>query len=153
MCRSGDAEHAATSAGNASSAAVTLNRGGADRRFRPKGHAEALGGKQRRFPSIMIYPSATTTPIDASEATRPHTARLLRTTDRRNKGLAAAVGIGRPTTSTSLGEIMHDTIFVSRWGPATRSLTRLILAPSFERPAPTAAASSDVDAFYRCGRD
>ena len=42
---------------------------------------------------------------------------------------------------------MHDTIFVSRWGPATRPLTRLILPPSFERPAPAAGASSDVDAL------
>ena len=50
-----------------------------------------------------------------------------------------------------LGEKMHDTIFVSRWGPATRSLTRLILPPSLERLAPDAGASSDVDAFYRSG--
>jgi hypothetical protein len=42
---------------------------------------------------------------------------------------------------------MHDTIFVSRWGPATRPLTRLILPPSFERPAPAAGASIDVDAL------
>jgi hypothetical protein len=47
---------------------------------------------------------------------------------------------------------MHGTIFVSRWGPATRSLTRLILPPSFERLAPAASASSDVDTFYRSGR-
>jgi hypothetical protein len=47
---------------------------------------------------------------------------------------------------------MHDTIFVSRWGLATRSLTRLILPPSFERPAPATGASSDADAFYRSGR-
>ena len=41
---------------------------------------------------------------------------------------------------------MYDTIFVNRWGPTIRSSTRLILPPSFERPAPAAGTSSDVDA-------
>jgi hypothetical protein len=46
---------------------------------------------------------------------------------------------------------MHDTNIVSRWGPATRSF-RLVLPPSFERLAPAAGASGDVDAFHRSGR-
>jgi hypothetical protein len=46
---------------------------------------------------------------------------------------------------------MNDTIFVTRWGLATRSLARLILPPSFDRPASAAGASSDADAFDRSG--
>jgi hypothetical protein len=47
---------------------------------------------------------------------------------------------------------MHETISVSRWGPATRSLTRLILLPSFERLALAGRASDDVGVCHRSGR-
>jgi hypothetical protein len=47
---------------------------------------------------------------------------------------------------------MHGTISVSRWGPATGSLTRLILRPSFERLTPAARGSGDVDTCHRSAR-
>ena len=47
---------------------------------------------------------------------------------------------------------MHDTISVSRWGAGDQIFDPLDSLPSFERLAPAAGASSDVDTSYRSGR-